>query len=101
MSYLSDRSQCVQADGTLSDVLPILLGVVQGSVLGPLLFSMFINDIVSQITSCRVHLYADDVQLYNIHQYISCEPQHIENCIHNLNMDLAAFIAGLSKTAWL
>jgi hypothetical protein len=83
MSYLSDRSQCVQADGTLSDVLPITSCVVQGSVLGPLLFSMFINEIVSQFTSYRVHLYADDVQLY-----ISCEPQYIENCIRNLNMDL-------------
>jgi hypothetical protein len=82
MSYLSDRSQCVQADGTLSDVLPITSGIVQGSVLGPLPFSMFINDIVSQITSCRAHLYADDVQLYN-----SCEPKHIENCIRNLNMN--------------
>jgi hypothetical protein len=44
---------------------------------------MFINDIVSQIALCRVHLYADDFQLY-----ISCEPQHIENCIRILNMDL-------------
>jgi hypothetical protein len=60
-------SQCVKADGTLSDVLPITSGVVQGSVLGPLLFSMFIKDIVAHITSCRVHLDADDVQLY-----ISC-----------------------------
>jgi hypothetical protein len=72
MSYLSDRSQCVWADGSASNVLPVTSGVVQESVLGPLLFSMFINDIVSQITLCRVHLYADDVQLY-----ISCEPHRI------------------------
>jgi hypothetical protein len=73
MSYISNRSNCIQADNTLSDVLPIMLGVVQGFVLGPLLFSMFINDIVSQTRSFRVHLYSDDVQLY-----ISREAQHIE-----------------------
>jgi ribonucleases P/MRP protein subunit RPP40 len=72
MSYVSNRSQC-------ADVLPITSGVVQGSVLGTLLFSMIINDIVLQIPSCRVHFYADDV---------SCEPQHIKNCIRYFNMDL-------------
>jgi hypothetical protein len=56
-SYHSNRSQCVKTDGTLSVVLPIASGLVQGTVLGPLLFSMFISDIVHQITSCRVHLY--------------------------------------------
>jgi hypothetical protein len=60
MSYLSDRSQCVQMDGALSAVLPITSGVVQGSLLGSLVFSMFINDIAYQITSCPVHLYAED-----------------------------------------
>jgi hypothetical protein len=72
MSYVSNRSQC-------ADVLPITSGVVQGSVLGTLLFSMIINDIVLQIPSCRVHFYANDV---------SCEPQHIKNCIRYFNMDL-------------
>jgi hypothetical protein len=36
---------------------------VQGSVLGTLLISIFINDIVAQIDFCRLHVYADDVQL--------------------------------------
>jgi hypothetical protein len=77
MSYLSDRSQCVQTDGALSAVLLITSGVVQGCpVLVPLLFSMFINDIVCQITSCRVQI------------YISCELHRIENCIRNMNMDI-------------
>jgi hypothetical protein len=83
MPYLSDHGQCVQTDGALSADLPITSGVVQGSVLGPLLFSMLINDIVHQITSCCVYLYADDVQIY-----ISCEPHRIKNCIRNMNMDL-------------
>jgi hypothetical protein len=76
-------NQCVQADSALSADLPITSGVVEGSVLGTLLFSMFINDIVHEITSCCVYLYADNVPIY-----ISCEPDCIENFIRNMNMDL-------------
>jgi hypothetical protein len=61
MSYISNCSQCVQTDDASSAGLLIKPGVIQGSVLGPLLFSMVINYIVHQITSCRVHFYADDV----------------------------------------
>ena len=44
-SYLSDRSQCVCIDGELSDLLPIHHGVPQGSILGPLLFTMYTNEL--------------------------------------------------------
>ena len=43
-SYLSDRYQRVALDGTLSDWLPVTSGVTQGSILGPLLFLVYIND---------------------------------------------------------
>jgi ribonucleases P/MRP protein subunit RPP40 len=52
-SYLSDRYQFV---------VLVAREVEQGSVLGPILFSLFINDIASRISHCRYHLYTDDVQ---------------------------------------
>lgn len=63
-SYLSDRSQFVFLNGFHSGVLPVTCGLPQGSVLGPILFSAFINDLPSRLSHCKSHLFADDFQLY-------------------------------------
>ena len=62
-SYLSNRSQFVSVSGFDSSPLPIIHGVPQGSVLGPLLFLIYINDLHSAIKSCLVHHFADDTNL--------------------------------------
>ena len=49
-SYLSLRQQCTDLDGTLSDWLDVELGVPQGSILGPILFLIYVNDITTVIT---------------------------------------------------
>jgi hypothetical protein len=63
-SYLTDRSQRVTINGTNSAWGKIRAGVPQGSVLGPLLFLIFINDITHVITRCKIRLFADDTCLY-------------------------------------
>ena len=54
--YLTDRSQYVSVSGAESDVCKITCGVPQGSVLGPLLFLLYINDIGYSVRSRLVHL---------------------------------------------
>ena len=71
-SWLSGRTQKVVLDGQASDPVPVLSGVPQGSVLGPILFLIFINDLPDNIRS-SVCLFADYCVLYrNIHSIQDC-----------------------------
>ena len=72
-SWLSERSQKVVLDGCASDPVPVLSGVPQGSVLGPVLFLIFINDLPDNIRS-SVRLFTDDCVLYrNIKSPLDCQ----------------------------
>ena len=81
-SYLSGRSQRVIVDGCASSWEPVENGVPQGSILGPLLFLVYTNDIVDNIEN-DINLYADDTSLLSI----SDNP---ETAAMNLNADLYA-----------
>uniref|UniRef100_A0A3P9IXQ6 Reverse transcriptase domain-containing protein n=1 Tax=Oryzias latipes TaxID=8090 RepID=A0A3P9IXQ6_ORYLA len=62
-NYLSDRTQCVKVQNQKSKFLKVSAGVPQGSILGPLLFTIYINDLDKGIID-NMHLYADDTILY-------------------------------------
>ena len=63
--FLSDRLQRVALNGEVSEWLEVTSGVPQGSVLGPLLFVLYINDIAEAI-QCDLEVFADDTKLYSI-----------------------------------
>ena len=65
-SYLRTRSYKVKYNVTLSDAQPLAFGVSQGSILGPILYSLYVKGIekIAKNHSIKVHVYADDVQLY-------------------------------------
>ena len=62
-SYLSERKQSFVINGSVSDPCPIQLGVPQGSILGPLLFNIYINSLPNAISNAKMILNADDAVL--------------------------------------
>ena len=65
-SYLSDREQCVVVSDAVSEPRPLTIGVPQGSVIGPLLFTLYMTPLRKILQKYNIfrHAYADDTQLY-------------------------------------
>jgi len=61
--FLRNRTQQVVLNGHKSSSIPMISGVPQGSVLGPILFTMFVNDIPSMVSS-PTFMFADDTKMF-------------------------------------
>jgi hypothetical protein len=84
-SYLTKRRQCVSISGITSETSYINHGVPQGSVLGPLLFLIYINDLHTCIRHSTVRHFADDTNLL----YTTDKTKYRNrNIVNNLNQDL-------------
>ena len=87
VSYLNNRSQQVYVNGLWSSPKILSCGVPQGSILGPLLFSLFINDVTEVLSFCKYHMYADDIQIYH-----SRRGENISGLCEEINRDLSSIL---------
>ena len=73
-SYVSNRKQRVFIDGYTYEWLPVISGVPQDSILGPVMFIMYVNDLPSVVKSSHICLYADHAKMYmNIDSITDCK----------------------------
>ena len=82
-NYLTNRKQRVYANDTFSDYLDVTQGVPQGSVLGPLFYIVYANDIACSIKHCKLAMYADDTVIYTSHINFNVA---VANLQHDINL---------------
>ena len=88
-SFLTDRKQRVKIEESCSSWKPVTSGVPQGSVLGPVLFLIFVNDIVDCVKTAKVKIYADDCKIYL--------KANDDDSVTSLNVDLGSICTWSSQ----
>ena len=83
-SYFTNRYQVVRIHSTVSDPILIEYGVPQGSILGPLLFSINVNDLPEAPRNCSTECYVDDTKLF-----VSFHSQDTQRIVEEMNEDSA------------
>ena len=82
IEFLTDRRHFVQIDDKTSDRSRVNFGVPQGSIMGPLIFNLYVADLHAHI-NMQCHQYTDDTTLY-----VHCKPSSLESCKRDLNKNL-------------
>ena len=106
-SYLFNRQQRVSFQGHLSEWGVVSVGVPQGSILGPLLFSIYVNDLPTVVRHSQLNMFADDTELHlsgrdlsSVQQDFQCDLDAIQAwlCVNRLQLNVSKSVVILIGT---
>ena len=83
-NYLNARQQFTVLNGVRSDLLPVTIGIPQGSVLGPTLFNIFTNNLSSMVQSRSLYMFADDTTVYCIGDSADLAITELNKALHEV-----------------
>jgi len=86
-SYILGRTQRVFISGEYSDPEPVVSGVPQGSILGPILYTIYTSSLYDSLKYCQYHVYADDTQIY-----LSFNEDNVEESVQHINSDIQSLM---------
>lgn len=84
-NYLSHRKACTRINNSCSNFCDVSCGVPQGSILGPLLFIIYVNDIVDIVENAHIFLFADDIVIMAINQDYDCMVKNLQQDFNSIN----------------
>lgn len=102
-NYLSGRTQCVTVGNCSSSSLEVKMGVPQGSILGPILFSIYINNLGAGLSPTKVHLYADDTILYTFASSVQEAVNYLQSAFNKIQNSLVGLrlVLNAKKTKFM
>ena len=89
-SYLNDRSHITGVNGSMSNDQKSLCGIPQGSILGPLLFILYVNELPKYVNNVKVSMYADDTAIYYSSKDVNDIVRIMNNDLNNVDNWLAS-----------
>lgn len=100
---LPDRTQCVAVENYTSSMVIVRKGVPQGSLLAPLLFSIFINELGQGIQSAKLNLYADNTIIYSTASSVSQAIEILKDSFYTFQLTLLKLklVLNVNKTKYI
>ena len=97
-NYLTDRTQRVCLDNDQSSWSRVAIGVPQGSILGLLLFTLYINDLPTAINHCDVNIYTDDTEIHSSNSSLKALTSHIQEDLDSIDLWMSSIRLQVNPT---